>query len=314
MFSRLNSFIFLLVVLFLSETLSFSEIQKHTLEHDGKLREYLISNSKMDDSSELPLVFVFHGGRGNPKQIARHTQFVSLAKEYGFIVVFPAGIEKRWNDLRDAPHLKNKKKEDDLGFILALLEKLKRDYPVDQKRVYATGISNGGFMSQMLAIKASEHFAAVASVTAQIPEPLDLEKPSEPVGVMLINGTDDPFVPNEGGDIRVSLRPKKRKGQSRGKILSTDQTIQYWLEVNSIDSDPIHQTFEDRSKKDQSTAEKFEWSNPQSGNKVILIKINQGGHTWPGGNQYLPKSIIGPTNQDIDASRIIWEFFSTQSK
>ncbi|MDH5564662.1 MAG: hypothetical protein OEY91_13705 [Nitrospirota bacterium] len=204
-----------------------------------------------------------------------------------------------------------------MAWIEALIAEVTTIYSIDNKRIYATGISNGGIFLQCLAIGLSHRFAAVASLTAQIAEPLAKSQPTHPISVLLMNGTKDPVVPYGGGEVTPRLFPrftKMMKRPSRGKVISTDATIEFWLRHNGIEGKGSVTNLPDLDTTDESTVEHTEWSNQNTGVSVMLYRIIGGGHTWPGARQYLPVRTIGQTNHDINASEIIWEFFLQHPK
>ena len=170
-----------------------------------------------------PVVIVFHGGGGDARQIAGFSGFSMLSEKHGFITIYPQSIDKHWNDGRHSEKFRDHDATiNDVAWIEGLIGGLERKYSIDKTRVYATGISNGGMFSQRLAIELGQHFAAVASLTAQIPEPLAEAKPKRQVSVLIINGTQDPFVPYEGGEVTPQLFPrlaKLRRRPSRGKVI-----------------------------------------------------------------------------------------------
>ncbi len=157
----------------------------------------------------------------------------------------------------------------------------------------------------------------MASLAAQIAEPLAQEKPESPVSVGIMNGTTDPFVPYEGGEVTPRLFPRLSKlmrQPNRGKVVSTNETVTFWLQHNEIVSTGTVTHLRDIDKTDGSTVERTQWINTNTGTSLFLYKIIGGGHTWPGAEQYLPIRIVGQTNQDINASEIIWEFFTNHPK
>ena len=282
-------------------------------------REYFIHIPSTYRNVPLaPIVLVFHGRGGNAKQIAKFSGFNTLPEKHGFLVIYPQSIDKHWNDGRESQKFReHDEKVNDVAWIDAVLTDLKATYSVDNKRIYAVGISNGGIFSQRLAIELGHHFAAVASLTAQIAEPLVGAQPTHPISVLIMNGTMDPFVPYEGGEVTPTLFPRLSKmlrKPSRGKVISTDATIEFWLRHNGIDGKGLVTTLPDLDKTDESTAKRTEWTNENTGVSVVLYTILGGGHTWPGAKQYLPVQTIGPTNQDIHASEIIWNFFAQHPK
>jgi polyhydroxybutyrate depolymerase len=293
-----------------------------TLEHAGLDRSALVHlPPNYDDQIPMPLVLAFHGGGGRAEQYARFTGFDTLADEEGFIVVYPRGVNNRWHDARFTEEIpegdedEDEAHPDDVGFTLALLDELKRAYAIDEERIYITGMSNGGMFCQQLAIEATEHFAAVASVTAQIPTPRADMEPQGRLSVLLMNGTEDPLVPYEGGDIEIALSERRReagKATYRGSVLSTEETIDYWLRHNEIADEPVTETLEDKDPDDGARAVVQTWRGEAA--SVVLYKIVGGGHTYPGGAQYLPQRVIGATCRDFDATEAIWAFFSNHSK
>jgi polyhydroxybutyrate depolymerase len=275
-----------------------------TISVDGLEREYILHLPKSyTGDTLLPLVIVFHGGGGTASQIKSHTKFNKLADKEGFIVVYPNSVDKNWSDGRIGDKLPMKR--DDVRFISILIDTLASKYRVDTKRIFSTGISNGGFFSFYLALKLSHKILAIAPVTANIPENLkDEYKPEYPVSLLLINGTEDPLVKYDGGFVGF----KEDEG-GRGRSLSTDKTIEIWLENNKCLTDNSSRKIPDVNKKDDCSASKFTHTGCNDNTEVILIKITGGGHTWPGASQYLPKFIVGEVCRDFNATEMIWDFF-----
>ncbi|MEI9958020.1 MAG: alpha/beta hydrolase-fold protein [Ferruginibacter sp.] len=146
------------------------------------------------NGTALPLVLIFHGGGGNYKQMQRYMAMDDIADKENFITVYPNGINKQWNDGREFKE--SIAANDDVQFITQLLDSLQKNYSIDKKRVFATGISNGGFFSIYLSYKLSERFTAIAPVCANIPQKIFAEfYPAKPISILLMNGTADPLVP-----------------------------------------------------------------------------------------------------------------------
>ncbi|HEU5370452.1 MAG TPA: PHB depolymerase family esterase, partial [Ktedonobacterales bacterium] len=137
--------------------------------------------SSYDGVKALPLVLALHGHGGDGQGMLRLTHLNRIADQHGFIVVYPDGYQKSWADGRGATEA-DQAGVDDVGFLSALIDALANQYKVDQKRVYVTGISNGGFMSERLACDLSNKVAAVAAVAATMPTGLAARcAPQEPV-------------------------------------------------------------------------------------------------------------------------------------
>ena len=133
--------------------------------------------------------------------------------------------------------------------------------------------------------------------------------PSRPVSVLAINNTEDPLVPYEGGEIIGGFRKIKL-----GKVLSVDESIAFWIERNMCSATPVVTEEPDLDPKDGTRVTRKDYINGTDGTEVILYSVEGGGHTWPGGIQYLPAWIIGKTCKDFDANEVIWSFFKNHSR
>lgn len=279
-----------------------------SLVHDGLKRTYRIHiPSSYHKNRSMPLVIALHGGGGTGEGMEELTRggFNTLSEKEGFIVVYPDGVKKNWNDGRKEVRSRaHREKIDDVGFISALVVKFTKELNIDQKRVYVTGISNGALMSDRLACELSEKIAAIALVTGSIPKNKTYTSlPSRPIPVLVINGIADPLVPWEGGEIVGIL------GEQRGEVISTSETIKFWVTHNRCSSTPVITELPDKNPLDGTRVRREAYSKGREATEVILYAIEGGGHTWPGGRQYLPERIIGKTSKDIDANEVIWNFF-----
>jgi polyhydroxybutyrate depolymerase len=284
--------------------------------HDSLKRTFNIHiPSSFDKSVQLPLVIALHGrgANGVSMVILTHKGFNKMADKDGFIMVYPDGIELNWNDGRmdeEANDRAHRENIDDVGFISALIDSMIKDYNINPKRVYVTGISNGAIMSYRLACELSDKITAIAPVDGNIPILLFPEcSPSRPVSVLAINNTDDPLVPFQGGEIYGKLHRIKL-----GKVLSVDESIGFWVNRNRCSITPVVDEEPDRDPKDGTRVTRVQYINDFDGTEVILYAVDGGGHTWPGGVQYLPARVIGKTCRDFDANEVIWSFFKKHSR
>ena len=290
--------------------------QRSSLVHDNLERTFhLHTPSSFDKSKPLPLVIALHGRGGNGESMILVTRkgFDKLADRDGFLVVYPDGIELNWNDGRmdeevnDRAHRENL---DDVGFISALIDLMIKDHNADPKRVYVTGISNGAILSYRLACELSDKIAAIAPVDGSIPNMILHEcSPSSPVSILAINNVNDPLVPFEGGEIYGHFHMTKL-----GHVLSVNESIGFWVNRNMCSNTPVVIEEPDRDPNDGTRVTKKQYANGIEGTEVILYAVDGGGHTWPGGVQYLPAWIIGKTCRDFDASEVIWSFFKNHSR
>lgn len=264
----------------------------------GERRDYIVHIPKKFSVQEKhALVLVFHGGGGTAKNSLTFFGMNQIADTAGFIAAYPDGIKKGWNDGRT---IKNHT-HDDIGFIRRLIDQISKDYSVDEKRIFATGISNGGFFSFALGLHLSDKIRAIAPVCATIPAAIfDSYSPKKPVSLLLINGTADPLVPYTGGKVGG-------KWLDRGQCISTDETIKKFAALHQCDAPPTQVPIQNKDEDDGCVATWISYRCLQ--NQVRLIRIDGGGHTWPGGKQYLGKRLVGRVCRDFSAASEVWNFF-----
>ena len=183
-------------------------------------------------TGRVPLILSFHGHGGDGAQQARLTGFDALSDRYGFIIAYPDGIDRAWNDGRPV----NAKGPDDLAFAGALVDDLEHRYSIDPARVYATGFSNGAVFSNYLACNQANRFAAIAPVSGPMPV-VDAPNchPQRAVSFLEISGTADPIVPFDGGQIVLA-------GMNRGEVLSFAQTGAFWAKNARLRRQPDSDT------------------------------------------------------------------------
>ncbi|MBI5548856.1 MAG: esterase, partial [Deltaproteobacteria bacterium] len=193
---------------------------------------------------------------------------------------------------------------DDLGFLLALLEAIGQEVALDPERIYVLGISNGGFMAQTLACAAGEQIGAVASVVSTVPRSLATAcAPSRPLSVLFMNGTADPLVPFEGGVVSSDVG---------GEILSSDAAAAHWVAHDRCGPATETRTFDEV---DDGTAVKWtRYSECEGGSAVDYYVVEGGGHTWPGGGQYLPEALVGRASEELDGLEAAWDFLLAQRR
>jgi polyhydroxybutyrate depolymerase len=173
-----------------------------------------------------------------------------------------------------------------------VLDEIGTHHWVDQSRVYSMGISNGAMMSGRLACDRPDRFAAVGVVAGTGPAELaDLCVGKGPVSIVAFHGTEDPLIDYNGDP---TLHPEL------GRRLSVDRFADYWTTRNNCTGEP----FVDQP---TTTISRRSWTGERA--DVVLYRVDGGGHTWPGGRQYLPEFIIGSTDGSMDATTVMWEFF-----
>ncbi len=285
-------------------------LTRETLKSGNREREFLICQpASLPDGEEVPVVFVYHGGTGTAKGTMNLTRFNALALSERFIAVYPQGIGNGWNDGRKTTVSESHRDGvDDLAFFDAMLKWLRDHRPIDRRRIFVTGISNGGIFAHYLAAQRSGQIAAIAPVVGGIARPFDkVFQPAEPVSVLIVQGTDDPLVLYEGGAIGGW------DGKDRGAIISTDAACRLWVTANGCFEQSSVAPLPDRDPNDGCRVEATKWSQGQANSEVWLYRVQGGGHTWPGGIQYAPKRLIGRVTHDIDSDEI-WRFFESHPK
>jgi polyhydroxybutyrate depolymerase len=258
------------------------------------------------DKQPSPLLLVLHGGGGSGGAMEGLAlgQFNRIADRHGVIVAYPDGIGRGWNDGRSDLKAKAVKENvDDVGFLRALVAHIGTLYPVDHKRIYATGISNGGLMSFRLACDAPDMVAAVAPVAANLSVELAANcRPSRMPALAIINGTADPLVPWTGGDIKVLWT-------RRGKVLSAPETFERWVRMGQCAPASTEPPREPQGA-DGTSVIRHIARECRDGSEVRLYEITGGGHTWPSGQPYLGEGMVGKVSHALNASEEIWSFVS----
>lgn len=241
--------------------------------------------TKYDATKGTPVVFNFHGYTSNADEQAAYTGMNRKADEAGFIAVHAEGIgqQQSWNAGACCGEAMETK-VDDVALVGAILDELEAKLCADTKRVFATGMSNGGFLSHRLACELANRIAAVAPVAGVMGIPTCL--PARPVSVMHFHGTYDTLVPYDGVD------------SSDRKFRSVAATRDGWAQRNAC-TDLPRTTFENGDVK-CTTQDKC-----AAGAEVTLCTVEGGGHTWPGA---IPIG-VSKTTQSIRATDAMWEFF-----
>ncbi len=282
-------FLFFTLISFAQETLV------EFIEHDGANRKYItyIPASYTGDEP-VPLVFNFHGYGSLAGEQLWYGNFKTVADTANFIIVHPEGLKLDGVTHFNVGGWTSDSEVDDVGFTSFLLDHLIQEYNIDETRVYSTGMSNGGYMSFLLACQLSDRFAAVASVTGSMTEETYNEcNPQHQTPVMQIHGTADLVVNYEGENWSKSIQ----------------DVLDYWINYNGCSPDPVVSSYADIDDTDGSTVERFVYSSSITGVTVEHLKVDNGGHTWPGS----AFANTGNTNQDINASQLVWEFFAQYS-
>lgn len=305
--SRMRFFI-AFVFLFIADA-SFAQLQDidKTIIVDNRERQYMLHlPPSFNKALKLPVIFAFHGGGGEYKRTIRYYNLNHLADENGFIIVYPNAVNKAWSMSGVSSRVKKMDNSvDDVHFISSLLDYLMDDYKVDSNRVFCTGISRGGVFSLFLAWQLSDRITAIAPVCASIPQAIaDEYSFKHPTPALLINGTEDPLISYNGGPGKMNAA---NAGSEKANMLPTEELVNKIATLNSCHAKPLLVDLPDTYPDDGCHA--IEYDYPCNIGEVEFIKVIHGGHTWPGGFQYLPKAMIGKTCNDFRAEEKIFAFF-----
>lgn len=274
---------------------------RRTLHVDERERYYLfhLPAAKMP-ADGWPVVLAFHGGGSSPPGMIEFCGLNEKSESAGFVVVYPAGTGRfphalTFNGGNCCGHAQ-RHAIDDGKFVAAILDDLPQAFPVDTRRIYSTGMSNGGILSYWIADQLATRIAAIAPVGG--PMGTASCAPARGVSVLHIHGTDDEFAPFRGGRGARSL--------TQTDFYSVDHSIQAWVKANACGPVPQVEQLPPLVA-DGTHLTRATYSGGRDGSEVILYTIRGGGHTWPGRpSKY---AFLGKTSENLNANDVMWEFF-----
>jgi len=229
-------------------------------------------------------VFNLHGASMTAAYQQLYSKMDVVANANHFMVVYPQGIGNAWMVGSSGIYQDN---DLDVAFIAAVLDTLETLYNINTGRVFACGLSQGGFMSHRLACDLQDRFAAIASVAGAIADSaMTYCDNARNVPVLLINGVDDPYV----------------------SYSWAEEAVAFWTDHNGCSLSPALTDLPDNNTGDGSTVQHLVYNGCGNEAAVEMFRITGGGHTWP--SPFINLSGYGNTNYDISASQEIWKFFN----
>ena len=189
---------------------------------------------------------------------------------------------------------------DDVAFLNQMLDQLPMKYSVDSRRIYATGLGDGGFMALRVGCNMADRVAAIAIVGAAMPKTM-ICLPARAPSVLFINGTDDPIVPDNGGTYKPG----------RFHVLSAEDSAKTWAKFDHCGEKPEQAKLPSADKGGKET-KTYTYSGCQDNAQVVLYSVKNGGNTWPGGEQYMSEKEVGKTSNALNANDAIWNFLVTK--
>jgi len=274
--------------------------------HEGVEREYIIHVPE-NLNQDSPIVFVIHGYTGSAEGIAAYTGMNNIAEREGFIAVYPQGtIDSNGNTFFNVGYEFNDDSSiNDVSFIRELVRSISQEFNLKRKKAFATGMSNGGDMSYLLACTSSDLFKAVAPVAGVLMKGLkDSCELSSPVPIFEIHGTADKIslfegdLNNEGG---------------WGAYYDLPSTIDFFAERYQLTNKSVKQMTSKESGADYDIFFERHWADDLE-EEVWMYRIEDGRHVWPGiklnwWDNPLAWFYFGSGNEDINASEEVWAFF-----
>ncbi len=279
------------VILFLLSSTTFlvsaQETLNGTMIHDNveRIHKIYVPDSYTKEKP-APLLLLIYGYSEPAGWILEYTKFQPLAEKYGFIIACPEGkINRAKVPAWDFSKTNKNGKITDVDYINSFIDKVISDYSIDEKRIYITGFSQGGYMSFIAGCLLNNRIAAIAPVSGAMPTSNVFKcAPEHSTPALVINGDNDNAVPYNGN----------RFGKS------VDHSLKFWVNYNACDKTPIITVVTDKNPNDEQTIEKHEFLNGSNHSKIVHYKIIGGTHLWPGREG----------NTSFEATPAIWEFLS----
>jgi len=281
------SFIFILSI-----SLGYAQLQSDSILVDGHYRSFHYQKPAPPSTRET-LVFVMHGSGGEGRQMLRHTtQLEAMASKENMLIVYPDGYKRFWNECRSMSTAEaNKIDINEQSFFESMIVFFHKRFAIKEDQVFAAGFSGGGQMAYKLAITMPDRFRAVAAIVANMPDSAycDCTEKRIPVSVLIINGTEDPVNPYNGGEMFVS-------NASFGVVRSTEASFRYWSHLAGYVDQPVQVQLPDTDTADHRIIQSFEYS-AAGKPEVNLLKVIGGRHDYP---------------RDIDVYEYVGQFFRRQ--
>ena len=274
---------------------------------DGPLVPHRIGNRTYQifvpaRNGRLPLVIALHGGGGNGAQLAKSAGLIDEAAKEGFVLALPEGSSRfgkleTWNAGGCCAYAM-REKIDDIGFIRALIDELERTQPVDPKRIYVVGMSNGGMMAERVAIELGDRIAGAAVFVGALfgNEP----RPVAAVPMLIVNAEKDEQVPIAGGTSTTGIvRRSQGMPYKPSRYAAT-----FWATANRCTTNP--------TKAETADYVRERWTGCASGADVDFYIVKGAEHGWPG--RGLGRPGVTRNTGKIDGTALMWEFFAAHHR
>ncbi len=254
-------------------------------------RKVVITDGRTSSNAPAPLVVAMHGFLGSASNMRRKTRFDAIARREGFLVLYPNGLRRRWNDGRSPAN-----RVDDVGYLSSVVQSLIADGRADPRQIFFTGHSNGGGMAMRMACDRPDLVRGIAVVATKTA--LNYQCPNgAPVPALFIHGTQDPISPHQG-----------RSGDSRlGGALSSAATFDLWRKRNRCSGNARTSTIDRQD--DGTSVEVKQYASCTR--PFVSIVINGHGHDWPSRTGKKTR-LQGPASKEVEGASVVWRFFKSQ--
>ena len=283
-----------ITVLVLASLKGFAQLVSDSIRIGNQYRSFHYNQSGVLKSGGS-LVFVLHGSGGSGKVIMNATtKLAQKSATENFLLVYPDGYKKYWNECRKmASSLANKENIDEASFFNAMISYFQEKYKINPQQVFAVGTSGGGHMCYKLAMTMPRQFRAITALIANLPDDnnMDCAESKVAIPVMIVNGTADPTNPYNGGMMQSA-------NFIMGTVRSTDLTFQYWATLAGYSGEAVKENIPDNDPADGKVIERYTYKE-KGKPEVVLLKVVGGKHDYP---------------NDIDVHVEAWEFFKRQLK
>ena len=252
-------------------------------------RPLIIYDGRGNDAAPATTLIVMHGYLGTSRYMQRKTKLNALARRHGLVLVYPNGEGRKWNDGRSPGN-----PTDDIGYLAALAESLVARGLSQPGRIFFAGHSNGGGMAMRMACDRPDLVRGIAVVATKVPTNYQCANGAKTPAIFFY-GTDDPISPHSG----------RTAGSRLGAALSAEKSLALWQQRNGCTGAPNSQTVDRRD--DGTSAEIMSFKGCAAA--LVAVIIAGHGHDWPKPGSR-PTRLQGAASQEIDASALIWQFFS----
>jgi len=284
--------------------------------YGGERRFRVYVPASLGGTAPRAIVVALHGGGGRGLETSEPGQhplavFRDVADREGFVVVYPEGSRSKdgklgWTDCRSDNTQASG--ADDVGFLRAVVGKLRSDYSLPTSRIFLAGTSNGGQMALAFAAAATGDVAGIAVSSANLPQsPLSgtcSTGPSKPLPAIFTHGSADPAMPYGGGCVA-----NLGGGCARGRVIGAESTRDFYLAVNGLTATVPETGSIDIDMADAGAAERFAYAGPAP---VEWWRLDEAGHPPPSRSVFVDSSpLSGVQNRDIEFAEIAWAFFAS---